>query len=45
MDAGLDSMSGTAFVRIIAEQLGTWLPSTLIFDHPTIHALADYLSP
>lgn len=44
MDAGLDSISGTEFLNQMSEQLGTELPQTLLFDHPTLESVADFLS-
>jgi len=41
MNAGLDSLAGTQFVQAATEHFCSEFPSTLIFDHPTLRAVAD----
>ena len=43
MAAGLDSLAGTQFVQAVSEQFQIELPSSLIFDHPTLLAVAESL--
>ena len=42
MSAGLDSIAATELANVLAERLGTELPQTVLFDHPTIGALASF---
>jgi len=42
MSAGLDSIAATELANVLAERLGTELPQTVLFDHPTIGAVASY---
>ena len=44
MDAGLDSISAMELLNQISERLDTELPQTLLFDHPTLQSVADFLS-
>ena len=44
MAAGLDSISATEFARTLAEQFDTELPQTVLFDHPTIAAIASFVA-
>lgn len=44
VDLGLDSESGVALAGDLAKMLGIPLPETLVWDHPTIEALADHLA-
>ena len=44
MSAGLDSLSATELSTRISEHLNTELPSTLLFDHPSLRSIADSLS-
>ncbi|MGQ4807051.1 hypothetical protein NKDENANG_00389 [Candidatus Entotheonellaceae bacterium PAL068K] len=43
MALGLDSLMAVEFRNHLVHNLEHRLPSTLIFDHPTLDALADYL--
>lgn len=43
-DAGLDSLGAIDLKNRLATGLGTALPSTLVFDHPSVAALAEYLT-
>ena len=44
MSAGLDSLSATELSTRMSERLNTELPSTLLFDHPSLRSIADSLS-
>jgi acyl carrier protein len=44
MAAGLDSIAATEFSRRLAEQFDTELPQTVLFDHPTIGAMASFIA-
>jgi acyl carrier protein len=44
MAAGLDSLSSVEFRNVLETQLGVELPTTLIFDYPTLAAVATYIS-
>lgn len=43
MSAGLDSIGATEFTRVLGESVGVALPSTLLFDHPTIESVAHFV--
>lgn len=43
MAAGLDSLGATELQQSLADSLGIELPSTLVFDYPTIDAITEYL--
>ena len=43
-DVGLSSVSATSLVAILSATTGTNLPQTLLFDCPTIAAIAGYLA-
>ncbi|WP_263172712.1 type I polyketide synthase [Streptomyces sp. SCSIO ZS0520] len=42
-EQGLDSLSAMALRTRLEEELGVELPTTLIFERPTVNALAEYL--
>lgn len=42
MAAGLDSLSTVELTSTLQTRLGMKLPSTLVFDYPTISAIAEY---
>mmetsp|Transcript_3457 Transcript_3457/g.13368 ORF Transcript_3457/g.13368 Transcript_3457/m.13368 type:complete len:80 (-) Transcript_3457:354-593(-) len=44
MTAGVDSRSGTELTRALAERLNVNLPSTLLFDHPSVIAIARFVA-
>ncbi|VAW80205.1 Polyketide synthase modules and related proteins [hydrothermal vent metagenome] len=43
-DLGMDSLMAVELSNRLKRDLGTTMPSTLIFDYPTLEALADYLA-
>ena len=43
MSAGLDSIAATEFANVLVKRLGTELPQTVLFDHPTTRALANFV--
>ena len=45
MAAGLDSLSTVELRNSLEGQLGLPLPATLVFDYPTVSAMADLLYP
>ena len=42
MSAGLDSIAATELANVLVKRLGTELPQTVLFDHPTIGAVASF---
>ncbi len=42
-DLGLDSTGVHALVADLEDELGVPVPPETVFDHPTVHALADHL--
>ena len=44
MSAGLDSISATEFTSELAARFNMDLAPTILFDHPTLDALADFIS-
>ena len=44
MSAGLDSISATEFTGALAARFSMDLAPTILFDHPTLDALADFIS-
>ena len=44
MEAGLDSMSAVELRSTLIEKFGMELPATVMFDYPSIQALAEYIS-
>jgi len=43
-DLGLDSLMAVELRSVLSTDLGRSLPSTLVFDYPTLAALAGYLA-
>lgn len=43
MSAGLDSLGSVELANVLARRFSLQLPSTLIFDYPTVKAIAAYL--
>jgi phthiocerol/phenolphthiocerol synthesis type-I polyketide synthase B len=41
---GMDSLMSVTLQRSLAESLGEVLPQSVVFDYPTVEALADYLA-
>ena len=44
MSAGLDSIGGTELARELGDRLGVSLPSTLLFDHPSVNTISRSLA-
>jgi len=43
MDVGIDSLSAVELVSTLAHELNTEIEPTILFDHPTIGDLGNYL--
>jgi acyl carrier protein len=43
-ELGMDSLMSMILQRALAETLGEVLPQSVVFDYPTVEALADYLA-
>lgn len=43
MAAGLDSLGSQELKNLLASKLGLELPATLVFDYPTVAAMADFV--
>ncbi|MBB2992923.1 phthiocerol/phenolphthiocerol synthesis type-I polyketide synthase B [Mycolicibacterium iranicum] len=41
---GMDSLMSVTLQRSLSESLGEALPASVVFDYPTVEALADYLA-
>ena len=44
MSAGLDSLAATGFAQSLSTESKLELPSTVLFDHPTLDSIASLLS-
>ena len=44
MSAGIDSLQATELITSLADRLGTELEPTVLFDHPTIDTLANFVA-
>jgi len=44
MEAGIDSLGATELQQKLADGLGIELPSTMVFDYPTIDAMTEFLA-
>ena len=44
MAAGLDSLSSVELTNALQRKLGVQLPSTLVFDYPSVNAIAEFAS-
>lgn len=44
MEAGIDSLGATELQQKLADELGVELPSTLVFDYPTVDAITNFLA-
>jgi len=44
MAAGLDSLSSVELTNALQRKLGMQLPPTLVFDYPTVNAIAEFAS-
>eukprot|EP00883_Tetradesmus_obliquus_P011533 jgi/Sobl393_1/4315/SZX67650.1 len=43
MSGGLDSLGAVEYVNLVGRRLNLQLPSTLVFDYPTVDAVTSYL--
>ena len=43
-ELGMDSLMSVILQRALAETLGELLPQSVVFDYPTVEALADYVA-
>ena len=43
MAAGLDSLGATELQQGLADRVGLELPATLVFDYPTVNAIAEFV--
>lgn len=44
MEAGIDSLGATELQQKLADTLGVELPSTLVFDYPTVAAMSEFIA-
>lgn len=44
MEAGIDSLGATELQQNLADALSLELPSTLVFDYPTVNAMTEFLA-
>merc|ERR1712217_909054 len=43
MDIGLDSLAAISFREALVDQFGMNLPTSLVFDYPSLNAIADFM--
>ena len=43
MEAGVDSLAASEFVKSIGSEFGVDLPATLLFDHPSVGSVCSHL--
>lgn len=43
MSVGLDSIATTEFTSLLADRLGSKIPATMLFDHPTLDSISRFL--
>lgn len=43
MSAGLDSLGSVEFANVLSRRFGMQMPGTLVFDYPTVNAVAAFL--
>ena len=41
---GMDSLMSVTLQRALSDNLGEFLPASVVFDYPTVYALTDYLA-
>lgn len=44
MSAGIDSLQATELITLLSDRLGTEVEPTVLFDHPTIDSLANFVA-
>lgn len=44
MSAGIDSLGAVEYVNLLSRKIGIKLPSTLVFDYPTLSDITSFLS-
>src|SRR6202022_4826119 len=42
--SGMDSLMSVTLQRALSDSLGETLPASVVFDYPTVEALADYFA-
>ena len=43
MSVGLDSIAATEFTNMLGDQFGSAIPATVLFDHPTLESITQFL--